>query len=225
MIHIMKTKMFWLAGILITAAAVSPVVRAQSGGTSSSWREGLYLEFGGGTSTIPGGDITLDGIEWEGEFNNGTLFMVTLGKDWTDNWATELDWFYRTNDLDTLTAGNTVLTGGDLASTNLYLSVTYTFDGILGSAWRPYAGLGLGAMQEIDIDINDLPGEEFQTKWETGFQWLVGIKWEYADNWAGFLEGRAVSGGTQTLDSSLDGRPLEIGYDGWSLIAGLKWSF
>lgn len=221
----MKTIHKHLVAALFAGAFVVVSAWAQADDMKSSWREGLYVEFGGGTSTLPGGDITLDGVEWEGEFNNGTLFIVTFGKDWTDNWSTELDWFYRTNDLDTLTAGNTVLSGGDLASTNLYFSVTYTFDGILDSAWRPYVGAGLGAMQEIDIDIDDLPGEEFQTNWAMGFQWLVGVKWEYAENWAGFLEGRAVSGGSQTLDSSLDGRPLEIGYDGWSLIAGLKWSF
>ena len=216
---------------LVTAVAAfalsSTVLWAQneSGSGSSHWRDGLYMEFGGGTSTVPGGDITLDGIEWEGEYDNGTLFIASLGKNWTDNWATEIEYFYRTNDVDTLTGDGNVLSGGDLASTNVFVNVIYTFDGIMGSAWRPYGGLGLGWMTETDIDLDGLPGEEFSATWLTGYQWLIGIQRTFGENWTGLLEGRAIAGGSQDLESSLDGRTLEVEYNTWSLIVGLQWSF
>ncbi len=221
----MKTNLRnWLTfGLAFTM--VSAGLTAQDETSSSSWREGLYLEFGGGTSTVPGGDITLDGLEWEGEYDNGTLFVASFGKHWTDNWATEIEYFYRTNDVDTLTSGNTVLSGGDLASTNVFVNVIYTFDGILGSQWRPYGGLGAGWMTETDIDLDDLPGEEFSTKGVFGYQWMVGIQRAFGENLTGFFEGRAIAGGSQDLDSSLDGRVLEVEYNTWSLIVGLQWSF
>lgn len=191
----------------------------------SSWRDGLYIEFGSGLGFIPGGDITLDGNEWEAEYDNGSIFMASIGKNWTDNWATELEYFYRSNDIDTLTAGSVVLTGGDLASTNVFVSMVYTLDGLLGSSWRPYGGLGAGWFTETDVDIAALPGEEFSKTGSTGYQWLVGVRGVFGENWSGFLEGRAIAGGSQDLASSADGRELEVEYNAWSLIVGLEWAF
>ncbi len=163
---------------------------------TGSWREGLYVKFGGGTSTVPGGDITLGGVEWEGQYDNGAIFVATFGKNWTENWATEIEYFYRTNDVDTLTSGNTVLSDGDLASTSAFVNLIYTFDGILGSPWRPYAGLGAGLMTETDMDLDSLPGEEFSTSGSFGYQWLIGVDRTFGENWTGFLEGRAIAGGS-----------------------------
>jgi hypothetical protein len=221
----MKTNLHnWLAGGL-ALVLIAPTSMAQGESKTSSWRDGLYVEFAGGTSTVPGGDITLDGLEWEGEYENGTLFVASFGKNWTDNWATEIEYFYRTNDIDTLTSGNRVLAGGDLASTNVFVNVVYTFDGILGSKWRPYGGLGAGWMTETDIDLADLPGEEFSTQGVFGYQWMVGLQRTFGGSLTGFLEGRAIAGGSQDLDSSRDGRILEVEYNTWSLIVGLQWSF
>jgi hypothetical protein len=221
----MKTHLqFWLAHGLATAVGATGL-GAQDDTAASSWRDRLYLEFGGGTSTVPGGDITLDGLEWEGEYANGTLFVASFGASWTDHWATEIEYFYRSNDVDTLTKGTTVLAGGDLASTNVFVNLIYRFDGIGGSAWRPYAGLGLGWMTETDIDLDAFAGEEFSTSGAFGYQWLIGIQRGFGERWTGFLEGRAIAGGSQDLESSLDGRTLKVEYDTWSLIGGLQWAF
>jgi opacity protein-like surface antigen len=215
----------WIACTCVAAVTVTTGLLAQDKPASATWSNGLYLEFGGGTSTVPGGDLVIDGIEWEGEYNAGTLFVASLGKRWNNNWATEFEYFYRSNELDTLTAGNSVLAGGSLDSSNVFLNVIYSFPGIGGSAWRPYAGLGAGWIAQTNIDLDDLAGEQFSASGNFGYQWMIGIQRAFSQNGTAYLEGRAIAGGTQDLDSTSNERTLEVEYNTWSLILGLQWSF
>ncbi|MEY3773909.1 MAG: hypothetical protein RLZZ129_689 [Verrucomicrobiota bacterium] len=190
------------------------------------WTSGWFWEASAGVSIVPGGDITLDGINYESDFANGLLIKGAVGKAWTPNWTTTLEWFYRTNSINELVYAHGTITGGDLASTNAFFTVTYALDE--GWSWRgvrPYVGLGLGYLQEVDLDLEGYGNEEFSSRGAFAYQWLIGLQRRIGRHGLLFLEGRAIASGKQELASSSLPRFAAIEYDTWSLLTGLRYSF
>lgn len=204
---------------VLTAGTVGASTTTTGAGTSP-W----FVEATAGLSIIPGGDIVLNGTAYEADYDNGTLLMLGLGRRWTEQWSTELEWMYRSNSVDQLVAPGSVLTAGDLASNSIFLNVTYA----LPADWRvwgigAYAGLGLGWMQETDYDL--AAAGEFSTRGEVAFQWSVGLDRKVGSAGRLFIAGRAIGGGEQELDRSTGAGSLTVDYDAWSLLLGLSWAF
>ena len=209
----------WAAGLSAHLAAAETAARWDG---SSGW----FVEASAGVSIVPGGDLTLKGVRYEAEFKNGLLFHGAIGRRWSDQWSTELEFFYRSNEADSLVSPQGALKGGDLASTNVMFNVTYT----LADRWslaliRPYVGLGAGVMQEVDVDLTGFGPEEFSARGDFIYQWLVGLQRAVGANGQVYLEGRAIAAGKPSLESSTGPRRLVAEYDTWSLLAGLRWSF
>lgn len=205
-----------LAGVAATAAET----------TRGLWTKGWFWEASAGISIVPGGDVTLGNVTYEGDFSNGLLFKGAVGKAWNANWTTSLEWFYRSNSVDQLVSSSGTITDGDLASNNFFLTTTYALD----ERWswrgiRPYAGLGLGVVQEVDLDLIGLVNEEFSVSGEFAFQWLVGLQRRLGRSGLIFLEGRAIAADELKMNSSSSARFVKVQYETWSMLAGLRFSF
>jgi hypothetical protein len=211
-------------GLLLPASAVALVAATDT--PRNLWTSGWFAAASAGVSIVPGGDVTLAGVTYEGDFSNGLLFKAAVGKTWNANWSTSLEWFYRTNSVNDLVSPQLTITGGDLASNSAFVTVNYALD----ERWswrgvRPYAGLGVGFIQEVDLDLDGFANEEFSTKSEFAYQWLIGLQRRIGNAGLLFLEGRAIASGKQELDSSTAPRFAAIEYDTWSILAGFRFSF
>lgn len=206
-----------LATLPLHAAATTDSVPA----APSPW----FAEFSAGLSVIPAGDVTLGGRTYEGDFKDGPFLRGAVGRRFGANWTVAGEWLYRKNELGSLDAGDRRFTRGDVASNSLFLSATYapgprfSWLGI-----EPYAGLGFGLIQELDLDLQGPDGGGFESGSFTAWQWSLGLKRPLALRAELFLEGRAVAAGERELQGP-GGRRLRIAYDAWGLLAGLRWSF
>ena len=193
--------------------------------------EGLYLEVFGGLHGLSDGDISQSGITAEGSYDLGQLYGATIGKKLTENWAVELEFFYRSNEIDDIDAGPLVTnTDGDFASTNLMFNGVYTFtcgDGLpLWGKFSPYAGFGIGVIQEADIDVK-IGGveQEYDSNWMFAAQIMAGISYEVSENWSLFAEARYHFAGSLDLESSGANPDVEADYDGFSALIGVRYAF
>ena len=64
--------------------------------------DGVYLEVIGGFHGLTSGDVKQAGATSEGSYGGGFLAGMAIGKELTPAWSLELEWFYRSNDLDSL---------------------------------------------------------------------------------------------------------------------------
>lgn len=202
----------------LRAANAEPAVSTAS---SSPW----FAELSAGISIIPAGDVTLGGRTYEGDFKDGPFLRGAVGRRFGANWTVAGEWFYRKNELGSLDAGDRRFTRGDVASNSLFLNATFAPGPRF--AWlgiEPYAGLGFGWIQELDLDLQGPEGGGFESGSFSAWQWSLGLKRPLAPRAELFLEGRAVAAGERELHGP-GGRRLRIAYDAWGLLAGLRWSF
>lgn len=210
-----------LAGEAPLPASVGTLTTAPTAST------GLYLEGFGGFSGLLDDGLTLDENNYDASYGSGFLSGAALGYQWT-HFSLELEFFYRSNDVDTVSRGRDRFTDGDYASTNFFLNTQYTFGSIAGQAAviRPYIGAGIGLMQEIDIDLPGAGAEDLSSTWEFGFQAIIGLRWEISPHWSLFTEGRYIHGGSPSLSAETGpARSASADYNGWTALAGLRWTF
>jgi hypothetical protein len=215
----------WISALLLGLAAARGDA-AKKEPAAPHWTDGWFVEASGGAGIVPGGDITLGGVRYEADYKTGVIVQGAVGRAWTPQFSTKLEWFYRSNSVASLDSGNARISGGDLASTNAFLTATYRLGPpfeLLGIA--PFAGLGAGFMQEVDVDLDGFGGEEFSARGRFAYQWLIGLERAVGARGRVFIEGCAVAAGTQELTSSAGSRRLSVDYDTWGIIAGLRWSF
>ncbi len=214
--------------MLLLSLVGIPLASANSG----SWTEGLYLKAFGGVNIIPDGDISQGGLTGEGSYDTGQLFGAAIGKDITRNWALELEFFYRSADLNSISAGGPFagFTEGDFASTNLMLNGIYTFtqpDGhALWGKFTPYVGAGVGFLQEADIDFTVGGVErEFDDNYIFAAQVMAGVTYEITPSWSIYGEARYHFAGEIELDPSAGGTSLKADYNALSCLIGLRYKF
>lgn len=214
-----------LFGALVLAplptVAATTILPESAPTAASPW----FASISAGLSIIPSGDVTLGGRTYEADFENGPLIRGSFGRRIGTNWTIEAEWFYRTNSLGTLVATDRRFTAGDVASNNFFVNATYSPGPRF--SWRgvsPYAGLGVGYIQELDLDLEGQNGGEFSAGGSTAWQWSVGLRRLFGRHAEVFVEGRAVAAGNRELEAQ-DGRKLRIEYDAWAMLAGLRWSF
>jgi opacity protein-like surface antigen len=197
-----------------------------------SWSEGLYMKAFGGVNFLEDGDISQGGLKGESSFDYGQLFGATIGKEFTPNWALELEFFYRSVDIDSISAGGPFagFVDGEFASTNLMLNGIYTFTQPDGSAkwgkFTPYVGAGIGFLQEADIDVTVGGLErEFDDNYLFAAQTLAGVSYEIGSSWSIYGEARYHFAGEIELDPSAGGGALKADYNGLSCLIGLRYKF
>ena len=192
---------------------------------SAAADSGLYLKAYGGfnfttetefqtanaLSLLDGGDV---------EYDTGQAFGVSVGYRMQNGLALELDYSFRSNDLDSVSI-STLEVDGDLDSVGVLVNLVY-YPGF-GDLLSPYFGIGLGALQEIDVGIN-INGDQLGDFDASAFAWqaFLGLNVSVLDNLAVFSVVRFFSGPGPVLSNGLGA--VDLDYDNISLIFGLNFS-
>ena len=191
--------------------------------------EGLYVRALGGLSLLQDdtarlGTASRTDARYDGSFATG----AALGYALTDNIAAEVEFMYRTADLgsfDIPTLGRS----GDFASAILSAHAVYTFDGWYtgaDSTCRPFIGLGLGVVEEVDFDLaGGTIAQAYQSSGDLVWQVRAGADWAFAENWSLTGEVRYLDMGTPSLEAKTSGPDLKAGYSTVDVLLGLTYRF
>jgi opacity protein-like surface antigen len=187
-------------------------------GPAAAQDAGYYAKVFGGLSALQGDAATLDGTTGPVNYDTGALFGGAIGYDYGDRpFRAELEFAYRSGDAEAF--GGT----GDYASTTLMLNGVYVFQ--TGGAFRPYVGLGLGYVTEIDFDIADGPETgEYSDRGLLAWQAMIGSDYALSDSLSLFGEARFFRAESPSL-SGPGGASLSADYDTFDLVAGLTLRF
>lgn len=171
---------------------------------------------GSNPNSFPSGEASLD---------TGGVVGLAAGYRFNRNFAADLDYLYRSNDIDKIKGkgGATVADGGDLASVAIMANGYYYFD--FAESWSPYIGLGVGFLQEIDSDV-ELTGRNSQKDLEDQvFAWqaMVGAELPIDESWRFYGEGRFMSAPSADLSNS--NGSYSVDYNNLSLILGIGYQF
>jgi opacity protein-like surface antigen len=177
----------------------------------------LDSDFNGSSpDSFPSGEASLD---------TGAIVGLGGGYRFSRNFAAELEYAYRSNDIDTIKheGGATVADGGDLASVAIMANGYYYLG--LADTWSPYIGLGMGFLQEIDSDVQ-LTGVNSQKDLEDQvFAWqaMLGAEVPLNESWRFYGEGRFMSAPSPDLSNS--NGSYSVDYNNLSLIFGIGHQF
>lgn len=220
------TKLMLMSG---SAALVCVCGVMQPASADTADYQGPYARLMGGLNFLPDSDF--DGSSpdlfpsGEARFDTGTVVGLAAGYRFNRNFATDIDYLYRSNDIDTIkgTGGASVADGGDLASVAIMANGYYYFD--FAESWSPYLGVGMGFLQEIDSDVQ-LTGLKSQKDLEDQvFAWqaIAGAEVPIDANWRFYGEGRFMSAPSPDLSNS--NGSYSVDYNNLSLIVGIGYQF
>lgn len=196
---------------------------------AQNWSDGIYLKLLGGSSFILGDDSRLnDGSRSNTDFSAGYAAGAALGYELTPNFSLELEYMYRSGDVDGFSSAG-FGTGGDFASVIISANVLYQLDGWqvpLGGRLRPFVGAGIGVTQEIDFDVQGgAAAGEYSDSGGFAFQLRGGANWEITANWILSAEARYFDAGTPSMEADRGGRKLDARYNGVEALLGLSYRF
>lgn len=191
-------------------------------------RSGLYISAYGGSSSLASTSLTesrtsLSTLTGNGSFGSGSGLGGAFGYRYGNGWAAELAWDYRSHDIKRI--GGTPV-DGDFASTTAFINGYYRFEklGIV----RPFVGVGLGYVTEMDIDLNRNGSEqEYSRRGGVAIQAIVGGEMELSEQWSLSADLRRSEMGSGSFKSSsagstLSGKPK---YQPTSVNLGLTYRF
>ncbi len=164
--------------------------------------------------------------EAEVELSDGFTGGLGIGYRYTDNFALEFGWEYRSNDSETTLADLSEFDDGNYASNIFYLNGHYLFG--KNDKWQPYVGAGVTWAEEIDIDLERNGDEQsYSGDGDVGYQVFAGINYDLADKWQ--LQGELRYGSITDIDLSGEGSDNGefdgIDYETTTLQLGLVYNF
>ncbi|MBE1299434.1 MAG: outer membrane beta-barrel protein [Alteromonadaceae bacterium] len=163
---------------------------------------------------------------WNTTLDTGYFAGFGVGYLYNDKLSGEIYWEYRSNDAQTRVSATGNEYSGNYASSTIYFNTYYHFASF--DNWRPYAGLGLGYLQEIDIDL-ELAGIEtsYSGDGDLGLQAIIGANYSFADRLDLSLEARYArfSSTELTGEGMASGTIDGFDYDPMSIAIGLKYRF
>ena len=205
----------------------TPVALAQT--DTPGFHATLYLQASrlGSTSFGTTGVAGL-GPALQAGFDVGRGFGGDIGYRYGNGWSAEVEWNYRRHGLKSLQGGlGAAGYKGDFASNILFVNGVRRFSGLSG-AWAPYAGAGLGWVQEIDLDI-DAGGQErsFSKSGKLALQLIAGVAWPLGPGWSVTTDLRwlRLGGLALTAEDGTAGRLNAPRYNPLSLQIGLRRQF
>jgi opacity protein-like surface antigen len=186
---------------------------------------GLYLDFFGGFSGLSNGNLIQSGATSKGNYDGGTIVGMALGKQLNKEWAVEAEWFYRSNDISSATGGAfNGVSEGDFASTTLMFNALYHFHAT--DKVQLYCGLGVGLMQEVDIDMTiGGASQEFSDNWVPAAQLILGAAYPINATFSATVEVRYHYAASPNLEAASGGAGIKADYSGYSALLGLRYSF
>lgn len=194
----------------------------------------FYGKLSGGVTFLGDQDFKQTGVAGAGatgtgEYSEGWLAGGALGYRFTDNWAAELAWDYRTNGVDKTTfTDGTTFNDGDFASNIFFLNGYYRFDPVMQTKFRPYLGAGIGWVQEIDMDLQNAGGTEtsYSADGEFAAQIIAGVEYPIAQNWDLSTELRYMNvSGIDLEQEGGNARINDVDYDPFTIAVGVTYNF
>lgn len=226
----MSTESF--ASLSIHRSAIIASIGLMGFGGAPSQAEGildrLYVELQAGGGWLYSNDVVIDddgtALGSDVDYDFGLLGGGAIGLDVGPNWRAELEYMYRSNDVDDFGGSEIDADNGDFASVAIMANAEYRF-GSAEQSLRPYIGAGAGLIQEIDFDVEggDDAGE-FSDRGAFAFQLMAGADYALSENWSVGGELRYFDAGSVKLDGDA-GRDLEADYRLTSLLVGVGYSF
>lgn len=181
--------------------------------------EGFYVKLFGGASDLRGTNATLGGATGRASFDTGFIAGGAVGYAYAGMpIRAELEFAYRSSDVAGLPAG--IGTGDNFASTALMVNGIYDFQGTGG--WRPYVGLGVGVLTEVDLDLT-APVGEYSDTGVPAFQILLGTEYALNDRTSLYGEFRYLDAGS--VDLAGPGGVLRTDYSSADLLFGVSFRF
>lgn len=161
-------------------------------------------------------------------FSAGLGLGGDIGFRYGNGWAAEVEWNWRRHDLKTLQrGGSTLVTDGDFASNIFFVNGLRRF-AVTGGGWTPYAGVGIGWVQEIDFDLNSGGTERAWSKQgKVGVQLIGGVEIPIGKAWQLTTDVRMLRVGAVELpaEEGVTGRLAQPRYNPVSVQLGLRRSF
>jgi len=213
--------------------------------------EGLYGAIGAGLNYLTDeNDISNDSgggagpftFDSDTDYSNGIGVYSALGYAWGNGFRTELEFSYRSNDIDQIDSSGPGFSGipqgsilGDTTTIALMTNVLYDFAGV-SSGFTPYIGGGIG-FADVDHDISGsvTPGAPTSPlsiayggrNRVLAYQGIAGVAIGLAEGLALDLSYRYFGTQKKELPATINGLPaaLNVGYQTHSLFAGLRWNF
>ncbi|MEO1135684.1 MAG: OmpA family protein [Pseudomonadota bacterium] len=234
----MKLKMTLMAAA--ATLAIAPAAQAY---------EGLYGAIGAGVTIFDGDtDINNDGSNGAGPFvfdssqehDTGIGIYAALGYAYTNNVRAELEFSYRSNDIDSIDPDGggfsgwpTGTIGGDVSALSVMGNVLYDFEGVSSIA-TPYVGLGIG-FANIDHDISGTnptgsPATSITyggSRFTLAYQAIAGLAFDLAEGLILDVSYRYFDTKKKAYTGTLGGSSaaFESAYNNHNLFAGLRWDF
>lgn len=236
----MKLKMTLMAAA--ATLAIAPAAHAY---------EGLYGAIGAGVTIFDGDtDINNDNSGGSGPFafdssqehDIGIGIYAALGYAYSNNVRAELEFNYRSNDIDSIDPDGGGFSGwpagtiaGDVSSLAIMGNVLYDFKGVTDFV-TPYVGLGVG-IANVDHDITGsnpvgVPGGPLtiaygNSSWQLAYQGIAGLSFDLAEGLMLDLSYRYFRTRKKNFAGTLNGgaAAFESGHDPHSIFAGLRWDF
>lgn len=208
--------------------ALSPLATADTSDSDSGW----YIDAYGGFSQLSDTSGSAQEVVIAGAGNldvntdSGFLSGMSVGYRYNPRWAAELAWEYRSNDSEVLLTDGTRFNDGNYASNVFYLNGYRYFQ--QRGQFTPYLGLGIGWIQEINLDLESAGFEQSYTgDGELLYQVIGGVDYQFSDN----LSAKAELRFSNTADIDLDGEVPGTGsirgldYAPVSVAVGLSYAF
>ncbi len=197
--------------------------------------KGFYFTVYGQHSRIGSSNMAESGTLGAGsglraEFASGTGFGGDIGYRYGNGWAAEVEWNYRRHSLDSLRRGSANLSrDGDFASNILLINGLRRF--AAKGAWTPYAGAGIGWVQEIDIDISPSSGgaeRGYSSGSKAALQLIGGVEYTLTPQWRLTADARWLRVGSVRLNNETGnpgGSAGPLKYNPFSVQVGIRRSF
>lgn len=210
------TMSYRLVAVLAAVFATSSLALVQS----AFAEPGFYAKAYAGASKLSDTTLTIDNARSKGKFGSGTLVGGAVGYDYEGPWKSEVEYTYRSSSLNRLAGA--VARKSDYASTSIMLNGLYALGD--ASSLKPYVGLGIGFTREVDFDLNAgaSPGQYSKSSL-FAYQGIVGIEFEFSEDWSGFGQLRTFSVNSPTLKGG--NRTLKADYRTTDLVIGISRKF
>lgn len=197
----------------LSAALAAAVLAA---GPALAQDGAFYARAFGGASGLMDTDLGVGGTTTALSFGGGTFAGAALGYDYAGPWRTEVEFAYRSGDAKG--AG----VSGDFASTTVAVNGIYSFE--TATKLRPYVGVGIGYVTEVDFDLTGTTTGEYSDRGLLAGQVIVGADYALSARWSAFGEVRAFAAKTPDLRDA-SGAAVHAKYRSLDLAVGLALRF
>jgi outer membrane protein len=211
----------------LLVAALATVPATVSAAEEAHW----YASLNAGANFMSDQSVNLSGAgparSGDARLGSGFLGGGAIGRAFNRSFRAEAEFVYQSTDHDgARLAGGASLPSGNYASTNLALNGLYSFDLFGRANIRPFVGLGVARLTEVDIDFEQGGRETSYSGDDWGVQFLAGARYEFGKRWFVDAGLRYLDAGEVTMDGegATPGR-VRADYQPWSATLGIGFNF